>query len=238
MNIYHISRLLPNSDLRQEDEEIIQNIVRKIEKNEDLDIRLIATTNFTSPSSISRLAKRAGFNNFKEMIFFLKQKFTESQSGKRELLAQPFIITNHQWEEIDLVFEMIKRQKHVYLSGAGFCDFLVKYSYRKLMLKKIYAIDLTDLEIKLIAEGEPKNLMIFSQSGENKNGIRKIRECQSLGGKVITFTATAGSSFAREGDVSFLIDPESEGINNENSTLNFFFGNSINALEYLFNRYF
>lgn len=95
MNIYHISRLLPNSDLRQEDEEIIQNIVRKIEKNEDLDIRLIATTNFTSPSSISRLAKRAGFNNFKEMIFFLKQKFTESQSGKRELLAQPFIITNH-----------------------------------------------------------------------------------------------------------------------------------------------
>ncbi|MEG3032687.1 MAG: SIS domain-containing protein [Enterococcus sp.] len=237
MKIYHISKLLPDNTLREEDEQIIEYIVKKVEKGEDIDIITTAENNYTSPSSISRLSKRAGFNNFKEMVFFLTQKFNESQIAERTLTQQKFLNTKQNWEEIDKIFELIKEQGQVYLSGEGFCDLLVKYAYRKLMLKKIYAIDLKDMEVKLVSDGKPKSLIIFSQSGENREALRKIKECKELGGKVITFTASANSTFLKEGDASFQVDPESSVINSENSTLNFFFGNCLNALEYLFDRY-
>ncbi|WP_265455993.1 MurR/RpiR family transcriptional regulator [Enterococcus sp. HY326] len=237
MKIYHLAKLFPDNDLRQDDEAVIEYIVEKIENKQEVDIKTTASENFTSPSSISRLAKRAGFNNFKEMIYFLKQKVNEQQLIRPSSTQQKFLNTKQHWEEIDQVFELIKDQGQVYLSGEGFCDLLVKYAYRKLMLKKIYAIDLKDMEIKLIAHGTPKSLITFSQSGENVDGIRRIKECRELGGKVITFSATPNSSFIKEGDVSFQIDPEADNINSENSTLNYFFGNCLNAMEYLFDRY-
>ena len=237
MKIYHLSKLLPDNTLREEDKPIIEYIVKKIERNEEVDIRSTAMENYTSPSSISRLSKRAGFKNFKEMIFFLTQKSNETQIAERSLNQQKFLNTKQNWEEIDQIFELIKEQGQVYLSGEGFCDLLVKYAYRKLMLKKIYAIDLKDMEIKLISDGQPKSLIIFSQSGENRDALRRIKECKELGGKVITFTASPNSTFLKEGDASFQVDPESSVINSENSTLNFFFGNCLNALEYVFDRY-
>ncbi|MFD1900967.1 hypothetical protein GQR36_15000 [Enterococcus termitis] len=70
--LYYLDRLFPNSHLREEDEDIIERIVDAVRAKEDLDIRHLAKINYTSPSSISRLAKRAGFNNFKEFIFFYR----------------------------------------------------------------------------------------------------------------------------------------------------------------------
>lgn len=237
MQIYHITKLLPNSDLRVEDEDIIQSIVTSIKNKEDLDIRKVAENNFISMSSVSRLAKRAGFNNYKEMIFFLSQKVNTSINEKKSISDLPFSYTSNSWEEIDEIFKVINEQQSVYLSGEGFSRLMVNYAYRKLILKKIFAIDLTDMEISLVTDKKPKPMLIFSHSGENQSGLKRIEECRFYGGKVITFTATANSSFFREGDVSFLVDPESDNTNPENSTLNFFFGNCLNLLEFLFDKY-
>ena len=67
--IYYLNRLFPNSNFRDEDEKIIESIIESIKSKAIIDIRTVAQMNYTSQSSISRLAKRAGFNNFKELIF-------------------------------------------------------------------------------------------------------------------------------------------------------------------------
>ena len=72
--IYYLNRLFPNSNFRDEDEKIIESIIESIESKDIIDIRTVAQMNYTSQSSISRLAKRAGFNNFKELIFFSKDR--------------------------------------------------------------------------------------------------------------------------------------------------------------------
>ncbi|WP_207053218.1 hypothetical protein [Vagococcus fluvialis] len=95
----------------------------------------------------------------------------------------------------------------------------------------------TMMAISLVTDKNTKCMLIFSHSGENTAGLRRINECRNYGGKIITFTATPNSSFLKEGDVSFLVDPESDNTNPENSTLNFFFGNCLNLLEYLFDKY-
>ncbi|OTP31661.1 hypothetical protein A5798_001684 [Enterococcus sp. 6C8_DIV0013] len=48
------------------------------------------------------------------------------------------------------------------------------------------------------------------------------------------FQYTPNNSFIKEGDVSFLINSKSNNTNPKNSTLNFFFGNYLNLLEFLF----
>lgn len=178
MQIYHITKLLPNSDLRIEDEDIIQSIVTSIKNKEDLDIRKVAENNFISMSSVSRLAKRAGFNNYKEMIFFLSQKVNTSINEKKSISDLPFSYTSNSWEEIDEIFKVINEQQSVYLSGEGFSRLMVNYAYRKLILKKIFAIDLTDMEISLVTDKKPKPMLIFSHSGENQSGLKRIEECR------------------------------------------------------------
>lgn len=80
--IYYLNRLFPNNSFHSDDERMIEKIVEAIHSDENLDIRNIAKINYTSPSSISRLAKRAGFNNFKELIFFFPISFLPLQSIK------------------------------------------------------------------------------------------------------------------------------------------------------------
>ncbi|GAB2028095.1 MurR/RpiR family transcriptional regulator [Lactovum odontotermitis] len=233
--IYNLDRLLPDNSLRPEDEPVIETIVQSIQQNEPLDIRVIARKTFSSPASISRLAKRGGFNNFKEMIFFLSKEFGSTELEKIEVL--PFVSSSANPEEISQLLQQTFSDKRIYLYGEGFCQFLVNYLYRKLLLKKIYAVDLDGVEISLVSNGLPHTLFIFSQSGENSRGLIKIEECKKSGGKVVAFTASKNSRFTQEADLSFIIDNGPDKLERENQGLNYFYGNCLNLLEYLVKQY-
>ncbi|MGX7419850.1 MurR/RpiR family transcriptional regulator [Carnobacterium gallinarum] len=233
--IYYLDRLIPKNVFREDDKKMIEKIVDAILNKESLDIRHIAQINFTSPASISRLAKRGGFNNFKELIFFLSNQFLNVP--EEHLPNLPFVTCTKEWDVIDQYLIEALAERKVYLFGEGFCQFLVNYTYRKLLLKKIYAVNLDGVEISLIADETPHTLFTFSQSGENKHGLTKIIECKNYGGKVITFTATPNSSYSREGDISFIIDNGTSNMDQENFNLNYFYGNSLNLMEYLISRY-
>ncbi|MET3559265.1 DNA-binding MurR/RpiR family transcriptional regulator [Streptococcus rupicaprae] len=229
--IYHFNRLFPNNSLYKEDEKIINHILSMIQKQENLDIRHIASQNYTSPSSISRLAKRAGFNNFKEFIFFLTN--TSKKQLENQLDSLPFAHSDSNWEEIFQQLRLAFISKNVFLFGEGFCQFLVHYTYRKLLLKKVYAVDLDGVEIKTVSDNQPHTLITFSHSGENKRGLRKMKECQEQGGCVIAVTASPNSSYNQEADFCIIVDNQANITDYENQHLNFFFGNTLNLMEYI-----
>ncbi|REC33387.1 hypothetical protein CF160_13535 [Enterococcus pseudoavium] len=233
--IYYFNRVLPNSNLRGDDEKIIENIISDIKKKKQIEIKTVAEQNFTSQSSISRLAKRAGFKNFKEFIFFLETEFSIKSS--RQVDNLPFASSSHNWEAIDEYFSNAFATKKIYLFGEGFCQFLVDYTYRKLLLKKIYAIDLEGVEISLVSDETPHTLITFSQSGENRHGLIKMQECKNYGGKVIAITATENSTYVKQSDLSFVVERGTTGVDHENQHLNYFFGNSLNLIEYLIGLY-
>lgn len=233
--IYYFNRLLPNSNLRDDDEKIIGNIISDIKKKKQIEIKTVAEQNFTSQSSISRLAKRAGFKNFKEFIFFLETEFSIKSS--RQIDNLPFASSSQNLETIEQYFSNAFSTKKIYLFGEGFCQFLVNYTYRKLLLKKIYAIDLEGVEIGLVSDETPHTLITFSQSGENRHGIIKMQECKNYGGKVIAITANENSTYVKQSDLSFIVERGTTGVDHENQHLNYFFGNSLNLIEYLIGMY-
>ena len=173
--------------------------------------------------------------DFKELIFFLTNEFSHKSTNQLETL--PFVMANKDWDEIDNYFHDAFSNKKIYLCGEGFCQVLVNYTYRKLLLKKIYAIDLEGVEISLVSDETPYTLITFSQSGENKRGLLKMDECKSYGGKVIAITATEKSSYTKKSDLSLIVESGSTARDQENQNLNYFFGNSLNLMEYLINRY-
>ena len=111
--IYHLNRLFPNSNFRDGDEKIIENIIEAIKSKSVIDIRSIAQMNYTSQSSISRLSKRAGFNNFKEFIFFLSNEF--SHKSINQLEALPFVMVNQDWNQIVILIMLFQIKKSTYL---------------------------------------------------------------------------------------------------------------------------
>ncbi|MGX7777089.1 MurR/RpiR family transcriptional regulator [Streptococcus pluranimalium] len=229
--IYHLNRLFPNNTLYKDDELIINSILDMITNGDNLDIRNVATQNFTSPSSISRLAKRAGFSNFKEFIFFLSTTF--QNNFRNHLDPLPFASSTAPWEDIYRQLRSAFETKHVFLFGEGFCQFLVHYTYRKLLLKKIYPINLEGVEIKTVSDDHPYTLITFSHSGENKRGLRKIADCREQGGCIIAITASPNSSYSRESDFCILVENQATITDYENQQLNFFFGNTLNLMEYI-----
>lgn len=233
--IFQIDRLFPHNHLRPQDIPIIESIIDAIIARDSLNIRTLAQKNFVSPASISRLVRRAGFSNFKEFIFFLSSQFKTKQLLSFSNL--PFVHCNRSPEIIATFFQKISRQKRVYLFGEGFCTILVKYAYRKLLLKHIYGVDLDGVEISIASDQKPYTLITFSQSGENENGLIKIAGCQNDGGDIITITSSANSSYAAVGDLAFIVDSGSNHPDPENIGLNFFYGNAINLLENIINQY-
>ncbi|HEK9986224.1 TPA: MurR/RpiR family transcriptional regulator [Streptococcus equi subsp. zooepidemicus] len=233
--IYHPNRLFPNNSFYPEDGKLIESIIRMIETGENLDIRHIAEINYTSPSSISRLAKRAGFSHFKEFIFFLST--TSQQKNKSQLANLPFARTDSDWEAIGNQLRHAFTEKKIFLFGEGFCQFLVAYTYRKLLLKKIYPVNLDGVEISTVSDDTPHTLITFSHSGENKRGLIKIDECKQRDGCVIAITASSNSSYHQRSDHCIIVESHTIATDYENQHLNFFFGNSLNLVEYLIDQF-
>ena len=149
----------------------------------------------------------------------------------------PFVHCNLSTKVVADFFHKIKLEKRTYLFGEGFCKILVNYTYRKLLLKKIYGVDLDGVEISIASDQLPHTLITFSQSGENKNGLIKIAGCKKDGGDIITITATPHSTYANIGDLAFVVDSGSGVPDPENTNLNYFYGNTINLIENIVNQY-
>lgn len=233
--IFQIDRLFPNNHLRPQDIKVIESIIDSITANDNLDIRFIAKKNYLSTASISRLVKRAGFANFKEFIFFLSSRYKNQPLKTYGNL--PYVHCNVGNEVVADFFQKIKLEKRTYLFGEGFCKILVNYTYRKLLLKRIYGVDLDGVEISIASDQLPHTLITFSQSGENKNGLIKISGCKKDGGNIITITATPHSTYANIGDLAFVVDSGSGVPDPENTNLNYFYGNTINLIENIVNQY-
>ncbi|MFB5405714.1 MurR/RpiR family transcriptional regulator [Enterococcus avium] len=233
MNIYFLERVFPNAHFREGDQEIIQTIIDMVSKDENLDIRNVADKNYISPATISRLTKRAGFKNFKELIFHIKQHIGSNgyENSSDFNLAQ----SNRSLEETEDFLTKAFDNELIYLFGEGFCETIIDYTYRKLLQSQFTPINLSGIEIGLMRNDQSNTLLVISQSGENRHGLSKIKEIRQNGGTVIAFTATKNSSFTREADLCFVVDA-GNWIDTDNTTRNYFYGNTINFLEYLISK--
>ena len=71
-----ITKLFGNVKLSQIEETILTYLIENIDICINKGIRTIAKDNFTSPSTIIRLAKKLGYSGFVELMYSLKNKLS------------------------------------------------------------------------------------------------------------------------------------------------------------------
>lgn len=165
--IYYVERFFTNTTFTDIEIEILNCIIDALHKNTSTNIKLIAEKCFTSPSTVSRFVKKTKFNNYNELIFFLKEKLNSNTTYNMEAL--PFVTSSEPIKNTikDIHNYLLSHQIYVY--GEGFCRFMCTYLYKKLLVLKYIPIDLEGVELKLVHSSSiPPVLFIFSRSGETK----------------------------------------------------------------------
>lgn len=234
MQIYYLERTFPNSDFNDGDAAIIESMIKMFQNGKSLTITNVAQENFTSTSSISRLSKRAGFDNYSNFVFQLT-KSVEIKNTVNERVFD-YVTINRSEEESRKLLNKCFSSKLIYLFGEGFCEPVIEYVYRKLLQSKLTAINLDGLEINLLNGESTPVLLVISQSGENKHALKKIAEIKEKNGLTISFTAVPNSTFTQISDLCFTVD-SGNSFNNDNINRNYFYGNTLNFIEYLISIY-
>lgn len=234
MQIYYLERTFPKSDFRDGDQNIIETMIEMVKNNESLNITNVAEKNFTSSSSISRLSKRAGFRNYSEFVFRLTQSVQVENFENDDIFD--YVRSNKTEKESHDILKKCFSSKLIYLFGEGFCEPVIDYFYRKLLQSKLMAVNLDGLEVSLLNNSYAPVLITISQSGENKHGLTKIKEIKDNDGIVIAFTAVSNSTFSQSADLCYTIDA-GNNLNNDNINRNYFYGNTLNFIEYLISIY-
>ncbi|MDU7442194.1 MAG: MurR/RpiR family transcriptional regulator, partial [Clostridium sp.] len=129
-----ITKLFGNVKLSQIEETILTYLIENIDICINKGIRSIAKDNFTSPSTIIRLAKKLGYSGFVELMYSLKNKLsTETLDTFFDGINDKNIFNTNYDKACEDFIECIK-DGNILISGEGFSEIVSKYMYMKLLV--------------------------------------------------------------------------------------------------------
>lgn len=111
-------------------------------------------------------------------------------------------------EQIDTAVKVIKESDKIFFNALGRAGFMGKSFVMRLMHmgREVYVVGETNTP----NFGEKDLLIICSGSGETKQFIQIAEKAKQLGGKLLVFTATPGSTLTRMADASIVIKAPSK----------------------------
>lgn len=231
---FQINRIFKNNELKESEQEILQQILGNPERVQQGGIRKLAKENFTSPATIDRLAKKVGYSGYSELLYNAKQL---AKSEVEHSSAESPIITNIADDEFDpLLARILSPKRVIYLYGEGFNEFVTNYIYRKLLIHKYQVLLLYGIEIPLVYQtGQETSLLVISRSGENFSCLQKIKQAKEISSSVLSITANLSSTISEESDLAIQIT-DTKSVDMANLQYTTFFGDSINMFERLLDK--
>lgn len=234
-----ITKLFGNIKFTPVEETIITYLIDNIDICLNKGIRTIAKENFTSPSTIIRLAKKLGYSGFVELMYSLKSKVSSENSTilfegiqKRNIFK-----TNYDCACDDFI-KYIK-DGNMLISGEGFSEIVSKYMYMKLLVLGKKSIMSTFIDIDILLDNHAENInsvILISKSGEGKHCVNSCLHAKERNLKIISFTGNSQSTLAKNSDITFII-PDCEKMDNDNYYPNPFFAYCIETFELMIHMY-
>lgn len=234
-----LSKFLGETKLTPVEETIITYLIENIDICINKGIRSIAKDNFTSPSTIIRLAKKLGYSGFVEMIYSLKNKLSSQNSDNlfEGIKERNIFTTNYEGACEDFI--KCIQDGNILISGEGFSEIVSKYIYMKLLVlgKRIIMSTFIDLDILLDNHAEAMNsVILISKSGEGKHCVNSCMYAKERNLKIISFTGNSESTLSKNSDICFII-PDCEKLDNDNYYPNPFFAYCIETFELMIHKY-
>ncbi|WP_127836849.1 MurR/RpiR family transcriptional regulator [Clostridium prolinivorans] len=243
-----LDKIINNKDITKLEYQVLEYIVNNINNVIKLGVRGVAKENFTSTSTVMRLAKKLGYDGFIDMVYnFMPMISNEIKSVRKEVdVIKGIDLDNFlQYisdEDVDDFVDILMNVKNkvIFVYGTGFSRLPAEYLSNRLLIigkKSIFSSGGDSIGIFENHLEDMQVLVVVSKSGETKLVLDKVNSAKKRGIKVISITREIENSIARLADISFKIFDMNK-LDDKNYYPNTFFPNVYMFIEYIIFKYF
>ena len=242
-----ISKLIQGKNLSELDEKIVHYIIEHIDDILEKGVRGVAKDNYTSPSTIIRLAKKLGYTGFIDLyyqILPMVKKVEGSQADNDEdflRISQEDFFKENSREDIEQFIQQVLylKQKYLFIYATGFSAIAAEYLYKKLLVLGKKTIIATGTDSIGVFENNLEDigaLIVISKSGETQLVIDKLLVAKEQNIFTVTFTKETTNRAAEISDLNFKIIDNNK-LDDRNMLPNSFFPRLLMLVEFIFKTY-
>lgn len=175
-----------------------------IHNTEEIDIssKHLSKTLFVSEASISRFAKKCGFDGYRQFAFVYKQSFEESTPNittsytkqvldtYQELLNKSYTLIDE--KQMQRVVELISNKKRIYVYGRGSSGLVAQEIKLRLMRLGVNVEAISDshiMKMNSVLMDEDCLVIGISVSGNTKEVTNSLKETSNRGASVVLITS-------------------------------------------------
>lgn len=214
----NINKILKEVKLNSTEEQILHYLEANSKNILNIRIQKVANDNFTSTSSVFRLAKKLGFSGYKELSYFLTNSHKDNDlSNMDELSALSLakdihFMFNKNKNAFNLLKSSFEANNSIIIIANGYSSILGEYLYKKLLMKGIRTMQISATDSNKILENNLNNLthvIIISRSGETVsllNLLKIVLDAKTHHNiQIVSFTQNSNNSIAKQADIDFKI---------------------------------
>nr|WP_249146473.1 MurR/RpiR family transcriptional regulator [Lacticaseibacillus rhamnosus] len=210
LTIVKLEKLVAGKNLTETEFTVLRYLVANIDRVLDLGVRGVAKANYTSATTVMRLAHKMGYRGFVEMQYKLMTMLRHGEAGMQPVDAtedplQSAVLDQNDVTTIRAVAQQIAaiENQYLYLYAAGFSGVIGQYMFKKFQILGKRCFFSTPGDSAALLENYLEDLGLFivvSKSGETQSVIDKAALVSSLPVPVVAFTGNADSTLAKMAD--------------------------------------
>ena len=230
-----VARLQKDVKLSQTEKSVMQYLVENTDEAIKIGIRGVAQKGYTSTATVMRLAKKLGFEGFREMVYSFRNEMNQASNTLTEELREQIHFI-YDMQKLEIFFRILARRGFVCIQAEGHSALLAEYLEKKLLGNACIVIRKDYLGADTIVRNFRDQLdamVIISKSGNSIAGVEVAKKCKKAQIPTVVFTGNARSELSRICDTVFIIK-DSHPFDPENLQANYFFGYCILAFEEIF----
>lgn len=243
-----LSKLIENKNLTETEINVLNYIIDNINEVNKLGVRGVAKENFTSTSTIMRLAKKLGYSGFLEMQYNLA---SIKRNGISDNLNESDFVNSLNMDSllkenstqainsfVDLLFQ--DDNKFIFIYANGFSGIIAEYINKKLLVMGKRCIFSNGTDSIGVFENNLdyiSSIIVVSKSGETPMVLNKAITAKDYGIKVVSFTNERENSISKLADISFKIE-DANKLDDRNLMPNTFFPKVLVLVELLVYEYY
>ncbi|ALV21779.1 MAG: MurR/RpiR family transcriptional regulator [Carnobacterium sp.] len=242
-----VSKLIQGKNLTELDIKILKYILENIDDVLQMGVREIAKENYTSPSTVIRLAQKLGYTGFIDLYYQLLPMVKKAAVDLNDYtdglfsINQQDLLKDQTLQDVELFISNVLSlpQKHIFIYATGFSAIAGEYLYKKLLVLGRKATIATGTDSIGVFENNLQDigaLVVISKSGETQQVIEKLTIANESNIFTVSFTKETKNRVAELSDLNFKI-MDNNKLDDRNMLPTVFFPRLLMLFEYLMKEY-
>lgn len=242
-----LSKYVADAQLTEAEQSVLAFLLGHLDDALKLGVRGIAKANFTSTSTVMRLAKKLGYNGFIEMYYKLLGETGAAKPNYEvnEAFASQFLkenaLTLAMYPNLRIAArEICRTDRLVFIYGMGFSSLMAEYLAKKLLVLGIKCIFSDGADSIGIFENNLEDigvLIVFSRSGRSKAVLNRVKTARENAVFTVAFTGDAPSPLKEISDC--VVEAEDDDyLDDRNMKPTLYFSKTLTLIELLVYEYY